>query len=282
MLKIGTCVELSTIDKMEEKLKRLRDNNFDNCQLISWKMELWTDEYAAQLKELFEKYGVTISAFWSGWCTPVAWNMTEGPLTLGLVPPAYRHERVQNLCAGADFANRLGVKDVVTHMGFIPENPHDPEYWPTVIAIRSVAAYIKQNDQRLLFETGQETPMTMLRCFLDLKKLGVENVGVNLDSANLITYGRGNPVDALSVYGEYVFNTHAKDGVCGKDPYKGGYETPLGEGMVDFPALIRRLKEVGYTGPLTIEREISGEQQTKDILAAREYLQNILNEVYGG
>ena len=124
--------------------------------------------------------------------------------------------------------------------------------------------------------------MTMLRCFLDLKKLDVENVGVNLDTANLITYGRGNPVDALDVYSEYVYNVHAKDGVYGKNPYTGGHETPIGQGKVDFHAFIRGLKEAGYTGPLTIEREISGEQQTKDILAARDYLQSILDEVYGG
>ena len=125
----------------------------------------------------------------------------DGPETLGLVPPAYRFARMQNLMDGADFARKLGVTDVVSHMGFIPESPSDPNYAGFVSAIRAVAAHLRDNGQNLLFETGQETPVAMLRCFEDV---GGGNLFVNLDPANLILYGKANPVDALDVFGRYV------------------------------------------------------------------------------
>jgi alpha-mannosidase len=86
-------------------------------------------------------------------------------LTLGLVPVEYRYARVKNLCDGADFAKKLGITDVVTHMGFIPENPYDPNFPGFCRAVRVVAEHLKRNEQYLLFETGQETPVTLLRCF---------------------------------------------------------------------------------------------------------------------
>jgi len=220
-----------------------------------------------------------VSAFWAGWEGPNVWNFYQGPLTLGLVPPEFRYARMKNLCDGADFAKALGVTDVVTHMGFIPENPNDPTFPALCAAIEYVAKHLKNNDQYLLFETGQETPVTVLRCF---EAVGMDNLGVNLDTANLIQYGKANPVDALDVFGKYVRNLHAKDGVyptCGGEL---GKETKLGEGKVDFKALFRRLHELGYDGYVTIEREIDGEQQLKDILESRDYLKKIIDDVYGG
>ncbi|MBQ5837970.1 MAG: sugar phosphate isomerase/epimerase, partial [Clostridia bacterium] len=206
------------------------------------------------------------------------WNFYEGQKNLGLVPPEYREMRIKNLCDGADFAKKLGVENVVTHMGFIPENPNDPEFVPFCNAVKRVADHLKENDQWLLFETGQETPVTMLRCF---ETAGADNLGVNLDTANLILYGRANPVDALDVFGKYVRNLHAKDGMYPVNGHDLGKETAIGQGKVDFYGVIKGLHELGYDGYITIEREISGEQQAKDILAAKEYLGSIIKEVTG-
>ena len=187
--------------------------------------------------------------------------------------------RIQNLCDGADFAHRLGITDVVTHMGFIPENPNDPNFNSFCVAVRTVAQHLKQNGQYLLFETGQETPVTMLRCF---EKVGCDNLGANLDTANLILYGKANPVDALDVFGKYVRNLHAKDGRYPTNGHDLGAETRIGEGKVDFHALFIKLHELGYDSYVTIEREIDGDQQLKDILESKVYLEQIINEVYGG
>ncbi|MBE6778229.1 MAG: sugar phosphate isomerase/epimerase [Ruminococcaceae bacterium] len=278
-MKIGTCVTFDGVDKIAKKLKDLQDHGFTTCQLLCWDPALWTPDNAQRLKEALDTAGVTPSAFWCGWTGPAVWDFYEGPLTLGLVPQAYRAMRIQQLCDGADFAKQLGITDVVTHMGFIPENPNDPVFAPFCEAVRTVARHLRENGQYLLFESGQETPVTMLRCF---EEVGMDNLGVNLDTANLILYGRGDPVAALEVIGRYVRNLHAKDGRYPTNGHQLGQETPVGQGMVDFRAVFKKLHELGYDAHVTIEREITGEQQLTDILHAREYLAGIIKEEYGG
>ncbi len=278
-MKVGVCINFDEITGMSKKFQDLKSEGFDNCQLISWKPELWTNENAEIINSLIEENGITISAFWCGWEGPCVWNFYDGQITLGLVPPEYRAMRIKNLCDGADFAHKLGVKNVVTHMGFIPENPNDPQFAPFCVAVRQVAEHLKKNEQYLLFETGQETPVTMLRCF---EKVGSDNLGVNLDTANLILYGKSNPVDALDVFGKYVINIHAKDGNYPTNGHDLGMEVQIGKGKVDFRALFQKLYELGYDSYVTIEREISGEQQIKDIRESKKYLQNMIDEIYGG
>ena len=83
-------------------------------------------------------------------------------------------------------------------------------------------------------------------------------------------------VDALEVFGEYVRGVHGKDGKYPTDGHLLGEEVPIGQGKVNYPVFIERLKEVGYDGDITIEREISGEEQKKDILAGKEYLEQLI------
>lgn len=276
-MKIGTCVILDTMDGIEEKFVTLRKHGFTSCQLLAWNPRVWTDENAVVLKDLLKKYEIEVSAFWCGWEGPKVWDFYDGQLTLGLVPVEYRQMRIQNLCDGADFAKKLGIEDVVTHMGYIPENPYDPNFASFCVAVRTVAKHLKENGQWLLFETGQETPVTMLRCF---EQVGTDNLGVNLDTANVILYGKANPVDALDVFGTYVRNLHAKDGCYPTDGRHLGKETKIGEGKVDFRALFAKLHELGYDGHVTIEREIHGDQQLVDILESRDYLQKLIDEIY--
>ncbi len=278
-MKIGTIVIFNNVETLEAKFQKLVECGFDNCQLNCWTPSLFTDENADFINSLCEKYGIKISAFWCGWEGPCVWDFYEGQITIGLVPQEFRQIRVKNLCNGANFAKKLGVVDVVTHMGYIPENPLDENFSSFCIAVRTVAEHLKRNGQYLLFETGQETPVTMMRCF---EKVGTDNLGVNLDTANLILYGKANPVDALDVFGKYVRNIHAKDGKYPTNGKNLGVETKIGEGKVDFYGVIKGLYDVGYNGYITIEREISGEQQIKDIMESKKYLQNIIDEVYGG
>ena len=277
-MKLGTCVSLATMDGVEEKLALLHKFGFHSCQLVSWNSKIRTDENARILKQLLAQYEIEVSAFWCGWEGPSDWNFYEGQLTLGLVPVDYRYVRVKNLCDGADFAQKLGINDVATHMGFIPENPYDPNFPGFCRAVRIVAEHLKKNNQYLLFETGQETPVTMLRCF---EAVGCDNLAVNLDTANLILYGKANPVDALEVFGKYVRNLHAKDGCWPVNGHDLGMETAIGQGKVDFPGVFRKLHALGFDSWVTIEREIDGDQQIADILSARDYLQKIIEEIYG-
>ena len=146
-------------------------------------------------------------------------------------------------------------------------------YRELLAVLKDIVAYCKKNGQSFLFETGQETPVTLLRTIEDI---GRDNVGINLDPANLILYGKGNPVDALDVFAKYVKDFHAKDGLYPTDGKHLGKEVPIGKGKVNFPEFIKRLKELGYDGKLTIEREISGEQQLKDIIESKAYLETLI------
>jgi len=111
--------------------------------------------------------------------------------------------------------------------------------------------------------------------------VNLENIAVNLDLANLILYGKGESVGALDVLGPHVHGIHAKDGDYPTDPYGLGREVPIGNGKVRFEEVFRKLAELRYTGPVTIEREISGEQQERDIRASISFLSRLIDAQYG-
>lgn len=275
MYALETGVIVSAEQVLNEGVDALLDLGVSTLQLSVWDVSLCTPEVASKINALIEGK-VSLSAVWCGWPKPAIWNFVEGPLTLGLVPSAYRAERVTALKRGADLAKWLGVEDLTTHLGFIPENPADTQYKEVVIAVREVANYCKERGQFFNFETGQETPTTLMRTIEDV---GLDNMGVNLDPANLLLYGKANPVDALDIYRESVRGVHIKDGDYPTNGHSLGQEKPVGEGRVDFPALLAGLKKYGYRHPLTIEREISGEQQRKDIVLAREKVEAWLAEL---
>lgn len=253
--------------------RELTEFGLGTCQLVSWDEKIWTDELAARVKKEIAARGVHVTSFWAGYPGPSHWNFTEGPSVLGIVPESYRAVRVAALKKGADFAHKIGLPAIITHLGFIPENPGDPALPGVVEAVKSIALHLKSHGMEFWFETGQETPVALLRL---IKAVGTGNLGVNLDPANLILYGKANPIDALDVIGPYVRNIHAKDGMYPTDPMSLGREVKVGEGRVRFPEFVRRLNEIGYKGEFIIEREISGEQQRKDIAETVNYLESLL------
>ncbi|MEZ5357157.1 MAG: TIM barrel protein, partial [Bryobacteraceae bacterium] len=98
-----------------------------------------------------------------------------------------------------------------------------------------------------------------------------ENLRINFDPANMIMYGTGDPIEALAVLAPHVVSVHAKDGTWPKpgDPRGLGGEEPLGKGDVGIERFVAKLREVGYRGPLNVEREIPDHaQQLIDIRAA--------------
>lgn len=161
-------------------------------------------------------------------------------------------------------------------MGFIPENPADHRYIGVVEALKEIADYCGEKGQSFWFETGQETPVTLLRAIEDV---GRDNLGINLDPANLLMYGKANPVDALDIIGTYVRGVHAKDGEYPTNGRELGVEKPLGEGRVNYPLLVPKLTSLGFDGALTIEREIAGPQQVEDIKRGKRFLERILESL---
>jgi sugar phosphate isomerase/epimerase len=256
-------------------LKYVADFGLAVCQVVGWQEELLTDEMAERLKVDSAELGVQVTSMWAGWPGPKVWDFLDGPATLGLVPAEYRAERVECLKHAARFAHRADLPAIVTHLGFIPENPRDPVFAEVVDAVRDIAELLATMDMAFWFETGQETPVTMLRL---IEEVGTGNLGVNLDPANLILYGKASPIDSLDVFGQYVRSIHAKDGLYPTDPMKLGREVKVGEGRVRFPEFVKHLAAIGYDGAYIIEREISGPEQSKDIAATVQYLRRLLQE----
>ena len=196
---------------------------------------------------------------------------------MGLVPCAYRAMRVLELKKWADFAAEAGAPAVITHCGFLPENMTDPIFEEVLVAIQDVAGYCKKLGVEFWFETGQETPVTLLRF---IEATGLDNLGINLDPGNLLMYGKGNPLDSLRVFGKYVKAMHTKDAFPPTNGNELGAAVVVGTGCVDYPRFLPALLDLGFTGDLTIEREITGEQQIKDILFTKDYLNKLLDEYF--
>lgn len=268
-IKIGVLINFNKSVDIAAKFLQVKELELQTCQVNIWDTSLYTDENAEKIINASKETGVAISTFWAGWRGPQSWNFYEGQYDLGLVPDEYRADRLDDLMMAADFAKKIGVKNLATHVGFLPENPADERYWKTIYALRRLCKKLKEYGIRFLFETGQETPVVLMRAIEDI---GTENVGVNLDTGNLILYGKANPVDALDMIGKYVYDLHLKDGLYPTDGRNLGREVRFGDGKANFKEFLPKLKALGYEGSLTIEREISGEKQIADIIYARDLI----------
>ncbi|MFB3784841.1 MAG: sugar phosphate isomerase/epimerase family protein [bacterium] len=271
--RLGMCVGIE--GDPHESLAKVHELGLHSCQVITGQLSRQAEE---ALRSALQKYEIEATALTTFGPGEMVWDFLKGPVTIGLVPRGTRQARIDAIKQGSDFAAKLGIPAFQTHCGFIPEFPGDPLYEETVQALTEVVRHCQGNNQWFLCETGQESPVTLLRTIQDTR---LDNVGVGLDTANLILYGKGNPVDALDVLGKYVHSVHAKDGFFPTDPNKLGEEVPIGKGKVDFKKVFTRLMELGYTGDITIEREISGPKQMEDIKQSIQYLQGVIQEVLG-
>jgi len=267
-LRLG--IVIGTSADPDAAIRRVHDLGFSTCQVSPRDTD---DATAAKLRQALDRYDVEASAAIAGGPGPEVYNFYQGPQTIGLVPRATRAARIQRRKDVSNFAKKAGIPALAGHCGFIPEDPNDPLYPEAVTAIKECAAFCRENGQKFNCETGQETPITLVRAIRDV---GLDNVGVNFDVANLILYGKGNPADAVDILGPYAQGMHAKDGLYPTDPKSLGKEVPIGQGRVDFRTIISKLKVIGYKYPITIEREIRGPQQEADLRAAKAYLEKLI------
>ena len=253
-------------------LQKVRSFGIPTCQLYA-PSQVWHSE--ERISEIMEKIKATHVKITSIICTFEKEDYSSIQAirrTVGLVNPKLREERVRWVLLCSDLARKLGVKVLQCHLGFIPER-NDPKYRQLVTDVRRIAEYLAENGgQVFALETGQESASELLLLIRDVSR---PNVKVNFDPANFLIYDTDEPLKALRVLKDCIVGVHCKDARRPRKKGELGEECLLGEGEVDIAAFVIKLRELGYMASLTIEREISGEEQIKDVLKAKELLESL-------
>ncbi len=203
--------------------------------------------------------------------------------TVGLVPEETRAARVAEMTEISDFAKLIGCGAVGLHVGFVPADRTSTTYRNLIAATQDLLDHVNGNGQTLHLETGQESADHLLEFIHDVKR---DNLFINFDPANMILYGSGEPIAALKKVGHLVRSVHCKDAKWAAPDQRGqswGTEVALGDGDVGMETYLRTLLELGYTGPLTIEREIAHdrERQKADIGKAVNLLTFLKKKILG-
>ncbi|MEM9644009.1 MAG: sugar phosphate isomerase/epimerase family protein [Planctomycetota bacterium] len=230
---------------------------------------------SAQLSEL----DVRCTAVFGGFEGESYANIPEVVRTVGLVPPASRSDRLLEMKEISDFSKFLDVDTVALHLGFVPHELDDPDYTGIVAVTQELCDHCRSNGQFLHLETGQETASGLLQ-FID--QVDRANLKINFDPANMILYGTGEPLEALRALAPHVRSVHCKDANWSDQPGDTwGAEVQLGKGAVNIRDYLQTLHDIGYTGPLTIEREIPEDpaRQLSEIGTAVELLTRLRTEI---
>ena len=193
--------------------------------------------------------------------------------TVGFIPPSTRAARLNRTLELVDVAAKLGVDSIACHIGFVPEDKHDPDYVDVREGVRRVCDYAASYGQTFALETGHDPALELLEFIEDVNR---PNLKVNFDPANMILYGSGDPHDAVRVLASKIVSVHAKDGDW-PAPHSLGKERALGKGAVDFPRFIQTLRDAGYQGALCIEREAHDPvERVEDMRAAVPFLRGLI------
>lgn len=258
-------------------LEVARDLGIPTVQVHAPHQETRTEAAASEFRSRCADAGITITAMFGGFEGESYADIDTTARTVGLVPEATRAARLQEMKEISDFARVLGLDTVALHIGFVPHDTESDSYRNLIGCTRDLLDHVKENGQQLNLETGQESAEHLLRFIGDVDR---DNLFINFDPANMILYGTGDPIDALKKVGPYVRSVHCKDATWAAEGERGvawGCEVPLGEGDVGMETYLRTLDEIGYAGPLTIEREIAHDpvRQKEDIGHAVQLLKTL-------
>jgi sugar phosphate isomerase/epimerase len=216
--------------------------------------------------DLFRKNGLTVVSGMFGCVGEDYSTLDTIRVTGGIAPDATWEKNWANIRSTAALAQRLGLKLVTFHAGFLPHEEKDPNFAKLLRRLAETADVFKAANISLGLETGQETAPVLAQL---LQKLKRPNVGVNFDPANMILYDKGDPIAALHTLGPWIRAVHIKDARRTKVPGTWGEEVTVGTGEVDWKAFFATLREPNYTGDFVIERE-AGKQRVADIRTARD------------
>ena len=212
----------------------------------------------------------------------------------GLEIAADNAEKIEYLKRTVDMALQLNCKIITTHIGIVPEDTACEKYAIMQQACSEIGLYAQEKGVSIAVETGPE-PVPRLCAFID----GCAgSMAVNYDPANLVMVTKDDEVQGVYAAGNKIVHTHAKDGVCnffaGCETVYGIFadggiealntvstyftEMPLGKGDVRWMEYLKALKDTGYDGYLTIEREV-GQNAGADIRLAVQFLNEICPKI---
>ncbi len=218
----------------------------------------WTKDQKREVMDIMNSNGLVFSAL----C---------GDFGHGFGNPDTDADIIEKSKRVVDLALEWGTNVVTTHIGVIPEE-ECPKKELMRKSCRELALYADSVGAAFACETGPENSVLMAE-FLD--SLGAGGVRVNFDPANLVMVIGERPEIAVKNLGRYIVHTHAKDG---KQLPEGGYiELPLGQGDVNFDLYLPALKETGFDGFLTVERE-AGDTPEEDIKLAVDFLREMIKK----
>ena len=224
-------------------------------------------------------YGISITAVFGGFEGESYATIPTVVETVGLMPAANRQKRLDEMFEISDFAKMIGCDVIALHLGFVPHDTTAPAYQDIVTVTQQLCQHAANNGQAVHLETGQETADGLVTFINDTK---CDNLFVNFDPANMILYGAGDPIKAAEKIGSLIKSVHCKDAKWSAKPgQEWGVETKLGDGDVGMKTFLQTLQKIGYTGPLTIEREIpqTPEKQQAEIGHAVDLLKQLKEEL---
>ncbi|MCU0721292.1 MAG: sugar phosphate isomerase/epimerase [Pirellula sp.] len=263
------------------KLEVAKELGVPSIQLHTPHAEGRTPEAAEKFVRKLKDYGIELTCVFGGFEGESYADIPTVERTIGLVPRETRAARLAEMKEISDFTRLLGCSVIGLHVGVVPHDRASKDYADVIDITRQLCDHAARNGQAVHLETGQETAEALLKYIEDAER---NNLFINFDPANMILYGTGEPIPALKMVGKYVRSVHCKDGTWSKQPgVTWGCEVPLGKGDVNMKAYLTTLKEIGYTGPLTIEREIpqEPERQKAEILHATGLLEQLKKEILG-
>ena len=240
-----------------------------------------TPQAAEKFLRQLDECGIELTCVFGGFEGESYADIPTVEKTIGLVPVATRSARLIEMKEISDFTRLLGCNTIGLHIGVVPHDTQSREYADVIVVTRQICDHAQYNEQNVHLETGQESADALMAFISDTQR---NNLFINFDPANMILYGMGEPIPALRQVGSHVRSVHCKDATWSDQPGKTwGCEVPLGQGQVDMRAYLTTLKEIGYRGPLTIEREIpqDRERQKTEIQHATALLTSLRKEILG-
>lgn len=215
---------------------------------------------------LFDQAGITIVSGMFGCAGEDYSTLDSIRLSGGIAPDATWEQNLAHVESIVALAARMKLSLVTFHAGFVPHDRTDPDFEKMIYRLTTVAEIFASSGITLGLETGQETAAE-LATLLDALKC--PNVVVNFDPANMLLYGKGDPIHAVRILAPWIYQVHVKDANPSNTPGQWGSEMTVGTGTVDWPAFFAALDAANFKGNLVIERE-AGTTRVADIRSARE------------